>query len=255
MKYGSYFRTIPKRKCEAPTFHGGPLELAKNQNIKMFVFSVPSHYDWRRTRSTLCLKDAMRYPTTELWQLPRRLRTLVEDELNDGEKIVWIGQPISTRFAMGSIPAVLFGIPWTAFALFWVCAAAQFQIPDFKEGFDWFPLFGIPFVLIGFALLSTPFWMMRKAWKTVYVLTTSRAILFDGGFSTTIRSFRPDRMLDLHRKQRADGSGDLIFERTLFHDNESGRQTVDHGFLAIPDVKAVEDLVCRLVEASANKEA
>ena len=98
--------------------------------------------------------------------------------------------------------------------------ARRIKIPDFKEEFDLFPLFGIPFVLIGFGMLSSPYWTMRKARRTAYVLTTARAIIFDGGFSTTIRSFGPDRLTDLRRKQRADGSGDVIFERKLSYDSD-----------------------------------
>lgn len=193
--------------------------------------------------------------STDLWQLPPRLQSLVDAELNDGEKITWIGAPIARQFAMRSAPIVLFGIPWTAFALFWMAGASGFKIPDFKQGFDLFPLFGIPFVLIGFGMLSSPYWMMRKAKKTAYVLTTARAILFDGGFSTTIRSFGPDRLTDLRRVQRNDGSGDLIFERRVSYDSDGDRQSTDHGFLAIPDVKAVEDMVRRLAETSSKEEA
>ena len=197
----------------------------------------------------------MHTASTDLWQLPSQLRTLIEGELNDGEKITWIGAPIPQRFAMRSIPTVLFGIPWTAFALFWMAGASGFQIPDFREASDLFPLFGIPFVLIGIGMLSSPFWMMRKARKTAYILTNARAIIFDGGFSTTIRSFAPERLTDLRRKQRSDGSGDLIFERKLSYDSDGDRQTSDHGFLAISDVKAVEDLVRQLADTSAKNEA
>lgn len=197
----------------------------------------------------------MHTSSTDLWQLPSRLRSLIDAELNDGEKITWIGVPIARRFAMRSIPIVLFGIPWTAFAFFWMAGASGFKIPDLKEEFDLFPLFGIPFVLIGFGMLSSPFWTMRKARRTAYVLTTARAIIFDGGFSTTIRSFGPDRLTDLRRKQRADGSGDVIFERKLSYDSDGDRQSTDHGFLAIADVKGVEDMVRQLVETHSKKTA
>ena len=196
----------------------------------------------------------MHTPSTDLWQLPSRLRALIEAELSDDEKVTWIGAPIPGRFAMRSLPIVLFAIPWTAFAVFWMAGASGFQIPNFKQGFDFFPLFGIPFLLIGIGMLSSPYWMMRKAKKTAYVLTTTRAIIFDGGFSTTIRSFRPVRLKDLRRKQRSDGSGDLILERKLSYDNDGDRRTTDHGFFAISDVKAVEDMVRQLVDTSRKNE-
>lgn len=194
-------------------------------------------------------------PSVDLWELPVRLRTLIEAELQEGEQIVWIGRPIPHRFGMRSLPIVLFGIPWTAFALFWMAGAAGFKIPDFKHDFDLFPMFGVPFVLVGFGMLSSPFWMMRKARNTVYLLTDRRAILFDGGFSTTIRSFRPDRLTDLRRVQRPDGSGDLVFERRSSFGGESDQRQTDIGFLAIPEVKTVEDLVRQLVDRSSSKGA
>ncbi len=182
---------------------------------------------------------------------PPRLRQLIEAELDGTETITWVGAPIPRLLAMKSIPIVLFGIPWTAFAVYWIAGAAGFQMPDFEEGLSFFPLFGIPFVLIGLSLLASPFLMVRKAKKTAYVLTTKRAIIFDGGFSTTIRSFNRRRLTDLRRKQRADGSGDLIFERKVPYDG-AGRQTTDHGFMAISDVKMVEDRVRQLTRSSAK---
>ena len=199
----------------------------------------------------------MRTSHTDLWQLSSRLRRLVEEELNHGEKISWIGTPNPRRFALRSIPIVIFAIPWTGFSVFWIVGASQFSMPPGEGGglslvFGLFPLFGLPFVLIGLAMMSAPFWMLRKAKRTLYVVTSSRAILFDGGFSTAIRSFGPDQLGDLRRKQRWDGSGDLIFERKLSYDGEGHRCTTDVGFRAISDVKRVEDLVRQLVDMSAD---
>lgn len=182
----------------------------------------------------------------DLWALPEPLRNLVESELHEREAINWVGQPIHRRFVARSLPIVLFGIPWTAFAIFWMAGAAGFKMPNFQQGFDFFPLFGIPFVLIGFGMLSAPLWIAKKARRTVYVLTDRRAILFDGGWSTTIRSFGPERLTDLRRVQRPDGSGDLIFEKSLSYDSDGDKRSTDIGFLAIPDVKDVEDRVRRI---------
>jgi len=192
----------------------------------------------------------MHTPIPDFWQLPASLRTRIEAELNEAEKITWIGRPIPRRFVLENIRIVLLGIPCTAYALFWMAGA-----PNFDDGFGVFPLFGIPFVLIGFGMLSTPFWMIRKAKKTAYVLTTTRAIIFTGDFSKQTRSFGPDRLTDLRRKQRSDGSGDLIFETEHSFNREGDRHSTDHGFLAISDVKAVENLVRQLVDATSEKEA
>ena len=185
--------------------------------------------------------------------LPPDIANLVESELRSGERVAWTGQPIPSLFARRSIRIVLFGIPWTAFALFWMAGASGFKVPDFSNGiFGIFPLFGLPFVLIGFGLLSSPYWMRRKALKIAYVITDQRAIVFAGGTwgSTTIRSFDPERLKDIRRVQKSDGTGDLIFERTWSSNGDGGRQFTDHGFLAIADVREVEVMITRLTHAA-----
>jgi len=185
-------------------------------------------------------------------QLPPELAALVGAELEAGERIAWVGQPDPRRFAWASVFAVLFAIPWTAFAIFWMCGAAGFKMPTFQHGWDLFPLFGLPFVLVGFGMLSTPYWLRRKAQRTVYVITDRRAVILDGGWwrSITVRSFSPDRLKDLRRVQRPDGSGDLLFERTWRTDSEGSRQFTDHGFLGVRDVKMVERLIKQLTQSA-----
>ena len=88
--------------------------------------------------------------------IPRELEGKVNRELESGERILWMEQPIPRYFTAISTGAFLFAIPWTAFAVFWICGASGFRIPDFsKGGFSFFPLFGLPFVLIGIAMLGT----------------------------------------------------------------------------------------------------
>lgn len=187
--------------------------------------------------------------------LPREVAALVEAELQPGEQITWSGQPIPGRFARGSIGIVLFGIPWTAFAIFWMAGASGFKLPDFSHGAGFFPLFGVPFVLAGLGMLSSPYWMRRRASRTAYVVTDRRALIIAGGpwRSTTVRSFEPHRLEDLRRIQNPDGSGDLIFERTWTGGHGTNKQTADHGFLAIQDVRSVEAIIKQLAHATTTR--
>ena len=57
-------------------------------------------------------------------RLPDELDTRVRSELRQGEKLRWVGQPRPGRMARQALPIVLFGIPWTAFALFWMAMAS-----------------------------------------------------------------------------------------------------------------------------------
>ena len=200
--------------------------------------------------------DHSEFPALYQNNLPRAVSSLVDAELEPGEQVIWAGQPVPARFARRNLGMVLFGIPWTAFALFWIAGASGFKIPDFSSPTSLFPLFGVPFVLVGCWLLSSPYWQFRQARRTAYVITDRRAVVLSSGFwnSITVRSFEPFRLGDLRRIQNTDGTGDLVFERVVNTSNRNGNQSTDHGFLAIKDVKTVETLVRQLVTSRTTPE-
>ncbi len=101
-------------------------------------------------------------------QNPRHLQEKVARELETGEKVEWIDMPVPRFFTPFSTSAFLFAIPWTAFAIFWVCGASGFKIPDFSQGFDLFPLFGVPFILVGLGMLSSPLWAIQKSLQDAF---------------------------------------------------------------------------------------
>jgi hypothetical protein len=141
------------------------------------------------------------------------LQEKVRRELEIDETIQWIDMPVPRFFTPFSIGAFLFAIPWTGFAVFWTFGAAGFTIPDFSEGLsgvDIFPLFGLPFILIGIGLLTTPIRTYWRALKTVYVITDQRAITIQGGRTTVVRSFPPRDLQNIFRKEKRDGTGDVI---------------------------------------------
>jgi len=179
-------------------------------------------------------------------EIPEKLKAVVDRELSAGEYIHWIEMPTPALFTPVSTGAFLFAIPWTAFAIFWICGASGFKMPDFKEGFDFFPLFGVPFVLIGIGMLSSPLWAYRKSLKTLYVITNRRAITFEGGFTTTIRSYSPDKLQDIYRKEKRNGTGDVIFARKAWRDSDGDQHTENLGFLRIRNPKDVEKQLQKL---------
>lgn len=181
--------------------------------------------------------------------IPSILQKKVDCELESGERIEWIGMPIPRFFTPAATAAFLFAIPWTAFAIFWMCGASGFEMPDFGEGgFSLFPLFGVPFVLIGLGMLSSPIWAFKKAFRTVYVITDRRAITIEGIWSTTIRSYPPDKLQDIYRKEKRDGSGDVIITRRAWRDSDGDRRSEELGFLRIRNPKEVEQMLKTMAE-------
>ena len=198
----------------------------------------------------------MHASTINFGQLPLWQRSLIETELNNGEKITWIGAPIPWRFGIKELPKTLFAILWTALTINEMSGDSGIEIPDLAEGFHiWL---GIFFVLVsGFIVLfftCLPVWEMFKARRTAYVLTTARTIIFEGGISKAIRSYGPNHLIDLRCKERSAGAGDLIFERIKKREGEY-RQTIDIGFLAISNVKQVEDLIYQMINMNTDRAA
>lgn len=196
--------------------------------------------------------------------LPPELEARVRAELSGGEQLLWVGQPRPSRFARQGIPLVLFGIPWTAFALFWMGCASMPLLgwagggrnlaPGGGPGawfggfFACFPLFGVPFVLIGLWMLTSPYWLRRKAKRTFYALTDRRAILWEPGWfgSGEVRSYGPNQLTKTIRKDLSDGGGDLVFEEIVTVNRNSDGPTTSttrHGFMGIDNVRGVEELL------------
>lgn len=183
--------------------------------------------------------------------IPRHLEDRIDRELETGERIEWMDMPIPRYFTRASTAAFLFGIPWTAFAVFWVFAASGFKVPDFSGGGEsLFPLFGLPFVLIGLAMLSSPFWAYRRAFKTVYVITDRRAILYQGGWTRTIRSYPPEKLEEIYRKERRDGSGDVVFDHRTWRGRHGREHTEELGFLSVRNPRQVEQMLKQLAQQS-----
>jgi hypothetical protein len=187
-------------------------------------------------------------------RIPKELRRKIDNELQPGERIRWVEQPIPRFFTPASIGSFLFGIPWTSFAIFWMCGASGFKLPDLREGLQpqhLFALFGIPFVLVGFGMLSSPLWVWQAARKTVYLITDKRAILIQGGGSTTIRSYLPDQLMDIYRKERDDRTGDVVISIRRWKDSDGDNRSEEIGFLGVRNPREVENILNQLAHNNA----
>ncbi|MBV6621386.1 MAG: hypothetical protein KI793_00265 [Rivularia sp. (in: Bacteria)] len=183
-------------------------------------------------------------------QLPNKLRQKVDKELEIGESIRWIGQPVPRVFTASSIGTFLFAIPWTAFVVFWVLTASTASI--------FFALFGIPFLIVGFGMLSSPIWLRLSAKNTAYVITNKRAISisipitsFGNILSATIRNYPPSELNNIYRKERGDGTGDVVMavqQSTKYINNRRNHTTEEIGFMGIRNPQEVEKILRKLAQ-------
>jgi hypothetical protein len=138
---------------------------------------------------------------------------IINNEVGSGEKLLWWGQPESMRQVFASFSIWLFAIPWTAFACFWVVMACQ-GVTNSKHStglIAWaFPLFGLPFILIGLAMLSAPLFAWLKLRSTYYLLTDKRLVVLTDGRTRTAQSYQLDGLSNLVRTEYGE-RGDLVW--------------------------------------------
>jgi hypothetical protein len=187
-------------------------------------------------------------------QIPAKLRRRVDREIGAGEFIKWIEQPLPRFFTLQSLAYFFFAIPWTAFAIFWMYGAAGFKVPDLREGIKLeyvFALWGVPFILVGLWMLTSPLREWLKAFRTVYLITDKRAISVESGWLTTIRNYTPTQLKDLYRKERGDGTGDVVITTRFRRGSEGSSWTEEIGFMNVRNPREVE----RLLQQLSQKEA
>lgn len=171
--------------------------------------------------------------------LPPALRQQLEQELASGETLLWTGQPDAARIARQSWPLVLFGLLWQGFVLYWSWVASGFWLPGSDTPPEPFALFGLPFFLAGVVVLASPRTLARKARRTGYAITDRRALIIERGRRLSVRSFAPEALADLERRERADGSGDIIFTRDRTGSGK-GSRALEVGFFGLPAARDVE---------------
>jgi hypothetical protein len=138
---------------------------------------------------------------------------IIERELDSGERLLWAGMPKQgTVFRSSDVFMIPFSLLWGGFAIFWEFMA--FQIPGKNEGAIGvvFPLFGIPFVLIGLYMIFGRFtYDSKNRAKTFYGLTDQRAIIVSGLFSKSVKSLNIRTMNNVSVTEKTNGDGTIIF--------------------------------------------
>lgn len=155
--------------------------------------------------------------------------------LKPEEKILWQGQP-GTRIRWRSLatPNTLMGAFFTGFSIFWITmAASMIGGSGAPFPFRFFPLFGIPFLLIGLYMLGGhAIWDAIKRSGTHYTLTTHTAFIGQSVFGR--RSLESHPIAQMERILLEDGDpGSVIFSEMQI----GGRARP--GFYQIADARTV----------------
>jgi hypothetical protein len=169
--------------------------------------------------------------------VPPELADRVAAELSADEQLVWVGQPREDLAARPACVMIPVGLVFTAVAIAWIVISFQFTSGLMAPC-------GLPFIAVGIGLLASPAWLRAMARKTVYALTSRRAIIWQPALfgRVTVQSYTAAGLGQMTRMERPDGSGNLVFQVFVSGTGDSSR-TEQRGFMAIDNVKHVEELV------------
>ena len=149
--------------------------------------------------------------------------------LDRGERLLWEGEPAAgLRFRASDLPVSFFGLFFFGFAVFWTyMASGAMSMPG---GFGYiFPLFGLPFLTVGFYLLvGRFFWDSYVRSKTRYALTNKRAIKATTAWGRKLKSWpiHSDTRLEYEPGELAT----IWFAEEVKRGSKGRTYTTKHGF-------------------------
>lgn len=168
-----------------------------------------------------------------------RLKLALQREAS-GERVIWQAERMA-RIDGRSFGIYVFAIPWTAFALFWTTMAAGASFATMK-GIGWlglaFPLFGLPFIAVGLAMLAAPFAGIFMGSRTLYAATERRLLKLTIGRALKVDSVPIARLGAMQRRERPDGSGSLSYPVRIGTDSDGDRTTETFAITDVADVFA-----------------
>jgi hypothetical protein len=176
-------------------------------------------------------------------------RQQITDELSPSEKLIWVDRPASViHHAFTSIGSFLFGIPFFAFAVFWTWMASE---PLRRGGIDgppgfsyFFPMFGIPFLLVGLGMLLAPLWSAFAARHTIYALTDKRLIILTKYPVRNFQFWPLEKLDDITRSGSTNGPGNLYFAKKTQYNSKTRRTTSRAiGFIGINQPLKLEQAI------------
>lgn len=187
---------------------------------------------------------------------PDPLDLALKREMRSAERVLWQGRQLA-RVSSKGFGLYFFAIPWTAFALFWT-AMAGWGASEMQEdtGFlSWaFPLFGLPFILIGLAMMSAPFLPLFNKGKVAFAVTNQRLIRIRLGRKLDVKSVPARRIGHIERTEGRDGAGTLKIAVSVGTDSDGDRHTEYFELGEVQDVLRAHDEVAELGRLSRNRD-
>ncbi len=187
--------------------------------------------------------------------------TPLDRYLDPGESLLWSGQPKQgLRLHASDWVAIPFSLVWCGFVFVWEAMALGIGLEGKAHAhgptspFSWvaliFPLWGIPFILMGLYMLVGRFFVdAARRKRTWFGVTDRRLIIYSVLFSSNVASHDFATLTNLQLVERKDNSGDILFGTpTLSPDVAAAwaprrRMPATPGFYQLPQARTVYNLI------------
>jgi len=144
------------------------------------------------------------------------MKSIFQEELLKDEEILWMGQPNpNINFTSMDWFLIPFSIMWGGFAIFWELSALGMLFVNSSNETNIpivFPLFGIPFVIMGLYFIFGRF--IYKKWKkrrTYYAITNKRVLIITNTNNKKIMAEFIDNIPAINYSQKSNGIGNIRF--------------------------------------------
>lgn len=167
--------------------------------------------------------------------------------LSSGEKVLWEGRPVpGFKFSKYAIGKSAVGAIFFLFAIFWMVMAFGITSGGPTPSWGFFPLFGLPFALVGaYLTFGHFFWDKWKRDKSNYALSDRRAFIATDLFGKSLKSYPIDRDTVLTFEP---GSPPSVYFAEKTKRTKNGSYTIPIGFERIDEGEAVYRLLLAMQE-------
>lgn len=160
------------------------------------------------------------------------------------EALLWTGKPTKE---IKLLPAekfnMLFGIIWTIFSLFWITMATIGAMSASEDSLTIslvFPLFGIPFLIVGiYFIFIAPIRGRNRRKNMEYALTNKRILILYQGKNTILQAFKYSEIQNINFASDADDVGCVTFTNTVHSVGANGSR-VSRGVYGLYNISKVK---------------
>ncbi len=174
---------------------------------------------------------------------------VARQEMRPHERLIWADRPRGRARSSPALGRIVFGLIFGGFAVFWTSAAWLMTRGVSNDVFGlFFPLFGIPFIVVGAGMVVAGFKNWRDGGATVYALSEERVLIISGAPKRTVRSLDLTAIRGVERVEGEGGAGTI----TLL---VAGATTMREVLAGVPDVARVGAEIERLRTLASEEQA